>query len=170
MTISRCALAVITERGRSVVEPTLSVLDGDEEDFLERHVTELRSEIGAADGRGRFNEDGVLEADIAEAVAGTESAFLAVVARWVHQLAGSMQGVEELPRCVSSPLLSNPATAETYLRSSSSTPKLKQRNWKRCRAAGFASAFSRICFRDQETFRKASRGQTRGHLTQTWWS
>ena len=41
--IHRCALAIVTKRGHSVIPPSLGTLEGDEEDFLQRHVAKLRS-------------------------------------------------------------------------------------------------------------------------------
>ena len=93
MSITRCALAVITDRGHSVVAPTLSELDPAETDFLERHIDELRSQVSAGDARGRFRASSNLEIDIATALAGDEAAYLAVASRLVDQLATSMRSV-----------------------------------------------------------------------------
>lgn len=93
MTILRCALAVITDRGHNVVPPSLSDLDPVEEDFLERHVAELRSQTGVGDARGRFRDTSSLSDDINSALAADGDAFVAIAARLVTQLAVAMQGV-----------------------------------------------------------------------------
>jgi hypothetical protein len=91
--IEKCALAVITDRGRNVIPATWSDLDEDEEDFLVRHVERLRKTTNASETRGRFRPDSTLEQDFTEALTADRSAFVAVAGRLVQQLADAMQGV-----------------------------------------------------------------------------
>jgi len=91
--IEKCALAVITDRGRNVIPATWSDLDGDEEDFLIRHVDRLRKTTNASETRGRFRPDSTLEVDFSTALAADETGFVEVAGRLVQQLADAMQGV-----------------------------------------------------------------------------
>jgi len=91
--IEKCALAVITDRGRNVIPATWSDLDEDEEDFLVRHVERLRKTTNASETRGRFRPDSTLEKDFAAALTADKVAFVAVAGRLVQQLADAMQGV-----------------------------------------------------------------------------
>ncbi|MGZ1489490.1 hypothetical protein [Brevibacterium sediminis] len=91
--IEKCALAVITERGRSVIPPTWSDLDEEEEDFLVRHVERLRKASNAAETRGRFRPDSTLERDFSDALTAHGDSFVEVAHRLVQQLASAMQGV-----------------------------------------------------------------------------
>lgn len=100
MTISRCALAVITERGKKVVEPTISDLDEAEEDFLERHVSELRLQTRVGDARGRFATGSGLLAEIELGVSGSDDQFIEVAKAMVARLAAAMQKVHATSSCV----------------------------------------------------------------------
>ena len=100
MSITRCALAIITERGQRVVSPTLSTLEHEEEDFIERHVRELRGQTEVGDARGRFREGSNLLSDIGLAISGSEAEFLDVASRFVNQLAEAMQRVNATSSCV----------------------------------------------------------------------
>lgn len=100
MSITRCALAVITDRGQNYVPPTLSTLDRDEEDFIERHVDELRAQTDVGDARGRFRDGSHLLSDIQLAISGSDSDFVAAATRFVVQLADAMKGVNANSSCV----------------------------------------------------------------------
>ena len=91
--IEKCALAVITDHGHSVIPATWSDLDDDEEDFLVRHVERLRKTTNASETRGRFRPDSTLEQDFADAMAADKEPFVAIAAQLVQQLASAMQGV-----------------------------------------------------------------------------
>ncbi|MEW1706301.1 hypothetical protein AB0230_03575 [Microbacterium sp. NPDC089190] len=91
--IEKCALAVITERGRNVISPTWSDLDDEEEDFLVRHVDRLRKTTNASETRGRFRPDSTLEDDFTTALTADRAQFVETAGRLVRQLADAMQGV-----------------------------------------------------------------------------
>lgn len=91
--IEMCALSVITQRGRKVIEPTVSTLNADEEDFLSGHTQTLRDHASGTGSRGRFRGDSTLEADFQAALSGNPVAFLAVAQRLVAQLAATMRSV-----------------------------------------------------------------------------
>ncbi|MCC4906789.1 hypothetical protein [Microbacterium sp. cx-59] len=91
--IEKCALAVITNRGRNIIPPSWSELDDDEEDFLVRHVDRVRKTTNASETRGRFRPDSTLEQDFIAAMSADETAFVLIAGRLVQQLASAMQGV-----------------------------------------------------------------------------
>ena len=93
MAITKCALAVITNRGRDVVPATWSELAADEADFLERHVAELRSHIDEGDARGRFKSDSLLPDVFERAVIANRDDFVAIANELVTSLAREMQSV-----------------------------------------------------------------------------
>lgn len=91
--IELCALSVITQRGRKVIEPTVSELNADEEEFLSGHTRTLRDYASGTGSRGRFRGDSTLEADFYSALSGDPAVFLAVAQRLVSQLAATMRSV-----------------------------------------------------------------------------
>ncbi|MHB1491400.1 MAG: hypothetical protein ACYCTH_13045 [Cellulomonas sp.] len=91
--IELCALAVITQRGNNVIDPTLSTLNHEEEEFLSGHTATLRDHIADAGSRGRFRDDSTLEADFQLALAQDAVAFLTVAQRLVTELASTMRTV-----------------------------------------------------------------------------
>lgn len=96
-----CSLAVVTERGRNVIPPSVSSLADDEEDFLQRHVDKLRGEATKEQSpRGRFREGSALLEGLQAALAGDASAFGEVATGFVDSLAKSMLGVANSLDCV----------------------------------------------------------------------
>ncbi len=93
MSITKCALAIITERGHKVVKPTWSDLDAEEESFLARHIEELRGKISEGDARGRFASGSNLLSDLQTMLAADKGAFVAIAERLVQQLATEMKTV-----------------------------------------------------------------------------
>jgi hypothetical protein len=98
--IHRCALAVITKRGHSVIPPSISALEKDEEDFLHRHIEKLRSAVKATDARGRLRPGSTLAADMADALTASDNDFLIFSGRLVDELAKAMKSVGNAPDCV----------------------------------------------------------------------
>ena len=98
--IEKCALAVITKRGRNVVSPTMSRLDEQEEDFLLRHIQRLRDKTNADDTRGRMRDNSTLLEDFAMAIEASGEEFLTIAERLVRQLAEAMQRVNSTASCV----------------------------------------------------------------------
>lgn len=99
--IHLCALAVITGRGRNVVPPSVGTLDDDEEDFLQRHVDNLRGVALKADSpRGRFRHGSTLPRDFKAALTDDRTEFGDVAARLVNSLAASMLGATNALDCV----------------------------------------------------------------------
>jgi hypothetical protein len=111
--IQRCALAVITKRGHSIVPPSISALERDEEDFLHRHVERLRSAVKATDARGRLRPGSTLAADMANALTASDDDFLAFADRLVDELAKAMKSVGNAPDCVVAVLTEGPGSANT---------------------------------------------------------
>lgn len=75
-----------------MVPPSLTELDEEEEAFVSRHVSTLRSPKGDKDTRGRFREDSTLLADFQVALTATPGEFLDIAGRLVAQLASTMPG------------------------------------------------------------------------------
>jgi hypothetical protein len=99
--IHLCALAVITERGRNVVPPTISPLATDEEDFLQRHVDELRSEAAKEQSpRGRFRQGSTLLQALGSVLDGSDTILETVATGLVESLAKEMLGVPNALDCV----------------------------------------------------------------------
>jgi len=98
--IHRCALAIITKRGHSVIPPSIGALEQDEEDFLHRHVERLRSAVKATDARGRLRHGSTLAADMADALTASDDDFLIFAGRLVDELAKAMKSVGNAPDCV----------------------------------------------------------------------
>jgi hypothetical protein len=91
--IVRCALAVITDRGKNVIAPTLSTLNTEEEAFLAAHVARLRRQAQNPNSRGRFRGASTLQVDFDTALTGDDDAFLDVATSLVDRLAAAMRGV-----------------------------------------------------------------------------
>lgn len=99
--IHQCALAVITERGRNVIAPTISPLAHDEEDFLQRHVNELRDESAKEQSpRGRFRPGSPLLQELESVLSGDNTILESVASELVESLAKAMQGVPNALDCV----------------------------------------------------------------------
>jgi hypothetical protein len=98
--IQRCALAVVTERGRRIVRPALSELDSDEQDFLRRHVEALRSATGVIDARGRARAGSSISELLEDALTCSDEEFVEHAGRLVDDLALAMHGVWNAPDCV----------------------------------------------------------------------
>lgn len=93
MTITKCALAVITNRGRDVIPATWSDLAEDEADFLSRHVVELRTHIDEGDARGLFRPESILPEIFERAPTADRDEFVELANRLVDSLAREMQSV-----------------------------------------------------------------------------
>ncbi|MDY1004697.1 hypothetical protein [Curtobacterium sp. CFBP9011] len=99
--IEKCALGVITERGKKVLDPTWSNLGDHEEDFLRRHIDEVRATATDEQTRGRFRPDSSLESDLMAALDATEqSEFVDIAKRLVQKLATAMLPVAAKASCV----------------------------------------------------------------------
>jgi hypothetical protein len=96
-----CSLAVITERGRKVVPPSVSALDVDEEDFLQRHVDALRGEARREESpRGRFRVGSGLLTDFELALMADATEFEEIATELVTSLAKAMRGAPKALDCV----------------------------------------------------------------------
>jgi hypothetical protein len=111
--IEKCALAIITERGRSVIAPTWSTPDEDEASFLSRHVERLRTGAATTEKRGRFRSGSTLSSDIQQAIVADRHLFIAIADRLVRQLATGMQSVNTPPTCVVAFLVERSAVGHT---------------------------------------------------------
>lgn len=100
--IHRCALGLIEDRGRKVTAPTMNDLDTEEQDFLTRHVDELR---------GRWNNEGAVYCtfaygsptlpDFQSALECCDEDFLEIAARMAQALCATMTGSPAAhPTCV----------------------------------------------------------------------
>src|SRR6266568_7484054 len=99
--IHLCALAVITDRGRNVISPSVSPLAVDEEDFLQRHVNELRGEaMKEQSPRGRFRQGSTLLGDLESVLSSNATTFGTVATGLVDSLAKAMRGVPNALDCV----------------------------------------------------------------------
>lgn len=99
--IRRCALGVITERGKNVVRPTLNSLTRDENDFLQRHVDELRALNREGDDvRTRLRGMSTFKEDLEELLTCDESAYVEISVRLVDALAASMRSTTRAESCV----------------------------------------------------------------------
>lgn len=91
MKIYRCALGVILGRGERVIEPALSALSSTEEDFLNRHIVELRardSGSGAVTARFRVASTKSL---FVSALTCTDDQFVGLATVWTQTLAAQMK-------------------------------------------------------------------------------
>lgn len=114
--IHLCALAVITGRGRNVVPPSLGGLDVDEEDFLQRHVDNLRGVASKADSpRGRFRHGSTLPQDFKAALTDDRTEFGGVAGRLVDSLATSMRGAANALDCVVALVTDGPPTGPEHV-------------------------------------------------------
>lgn len=93
MAISKCALAVITKRGRDVIPAAWNDLAEDEADFLERHVVELREHVQEGDARGKFTSGSTLQGEFEAALTADREAFVEIANRLVDSLATEMRRV-----------------------------------------------------------------------------
>ena len=99
--IHRCAIGVITGRGKNVIAPTLSELTAGEQDYLSRHDEELRGRH--ADENAvfcTFKIGSSPRTDLTLAQRGSEDAFLEVAVRMVDALATAMRGTTNAKDCV----------------------------------------------------------------------
>jgi len=90
--IERCALGVILKRGSHLIDPVVNVLTKEEDDYLSRHVAELRrahEDDGAI--RAKFRVASTTHADLRRAQSGSDDEFLEVAVRMVHSLAATMR-------------------------------------------------------------------------------
>lgn len=100
--IGRCALGVITDKGRNVIPPTLSSLTTDESDFLARHVSELRASHSSAKAvRARFRQPSLLQGALQTLLdPESEEEFVATAVELVESLAASMRAATRAESCV----------------------------------------------------------------------
>ncbi|GAC1373553.1 MAG: hypothetical protein NVS9B11_22070 [Candidatus Dormibacteraceae bacterium] len=113
--ITRCALAVITERGANVVLPTMSTLTADEQDFLGRHIAYVRA-LPASDNTVYcvFRPGSATRAELEVALSGSDHEFLRIATWMVEALAASMRGSPKAKEnCVLALVTSTPDDSQT---------------------------------------------------------
>lgn len=114
--IHLCALAVITERGRNVIAPSVGPLASDEEDFLQRHVNKLRDEATKAQSpRGRFRPGSSLLGELESALSANSATFDAVATGLVDSLAKAMRGVANALDCVVALVIDGPSSGPEHV-------------------------------------------------------
>jgi hypothetical protein len=114
--IHLCALAVIMERGRRVIPPSVSPLADDEEDFLQRHVDELRADARKEQSpRGRFREGSRLLEDLQAVLTGTAAETRDIANELVDSLAKAMRGVANALDCVVAVVTDGPESGPEHV-------------------------------------------------------
>lgn len=110
--IHRCAIGVITDRGKKVILPTISQLTAEEQDYLTRHDEELRNRH-ANDNTVycTFRAGASSRIDLKLALQGSEDQFLDVAKRMVESLADTMRGTANAKDCVVALLSGAPKAA-----------------------------------------------------------
>ncbi len=99
--ICACSLAVITDRGRDVVPASLSDLERDEADFLQRHIDALRSDALREDSpRGRFRTGSALKDELEAMLEPDCPDWDEIAANLVDSLAKAMRGAPRALDCV----------------------------------------------------------------------
>lgn len=99
--ILRCAIGVITKRGKNVIAPSLSELTDDEQDYLARHDDTLRARHSRDDAvYCLFRPGSPTKADLKLTLKGTDDAFVDVAARMTDALAKAMAGTSNAKDCV----------------------------------------------------------------------
>jgi hypothetical protein len=112
--IHRCAIGVITGRGKNVVPPTISELTADEQDYLGRHDDELRGRHAGENAVFcTFRPGSPSRPDFEIARRGSEDAFLEVATRMVDSLAAAMRGTTSAKDCVVAVLTGGKPGAKT---------------------------------------------------------
>ena len=88
--IHRCALGLISERGAKIISPTLNELTEPEQDFLNRHVSELRTRHSDPGGvYCRFSRTSTTGSDLEDALDASDERFVEIAGNMVTALAAT---------------------------------------------------------------------------------
>ena len=89
--ISRCALGLIADRGGTIIAPTLNTLSASEQDFLSRHVEQLRSR-SSTDGAVFcvFGPKSSTKSDLTACLSASNEDFVVIAEQMTNALATNM--------------------------------------------------------------------------------